>query len=112
MTLSFIGKPVHIIRKDDVIGKYIGHTDAMTRLALNEGLGKVIFIEHTEHKDQFVREFDIIVDKFIFDNPGTHVVFVKLDLLRLPAVICSIRMMHHQATPKPNKLSLSLSLSL
>jgi stage V sporulation protein K len=44
LTFDFVPKFIKL-RRDDLIGKYLGHTAIKTREALMNGLGKVIFID-------------------------------------------------------------------
>lgn len=71
--------PFTIVRREDLIGQYMGHTVDRTSTILRENLGKVIFIDEaysliTDERDTFGLECINLINQFLTENKGKIIV--------------------------------------
>jgi len=76
---SFKDVPFTIARREDFIGKYMGHTVDNTSRILKENLGGVLFIDEayslaTDERDTFGIECINVINQFLTENKGKIIV--------------------------------------
>ena len=65
-------------KKEDFMGKYVGHTESQTAEIFNNAIGKVMFIDEAyfgagDKTDSFVTSFVNMLNQFIWDKRGQFV---------------------------------------
>lgn len=71
-------KIVEVVRRDDLIGKYVGHTADKTKKVLMNSLGKVLFIDEAyslinSDRDDFGNECLNVINQFMSENKGKFI---------------------------------------
>jgi hypothetical protein len=74
--------PFRIVRRSDLIGKYLGHTAALTQRVINSCLGGVMFIDeayslgNAEGRDSFAKECIDTINQNLSEKKGELLVII------------------------------------